>query len=334
MAFALHLLQSALLTLPCPVILPVTRQRRSVRCCSLVGPDVLVYSRPPSLPRVLAPPSQGPVLILPGFGNDCGDYEAPFGQADASLVAALRARGFNASVLPVQRSDWFRVAAALFSLNFYSSTCTVADGYAWYLQRVSTAVQELHSATGLPVTLVGHSAGGWLARAFLAAPGPRPPVSALVSLGTPHAPPPAAADPTRGALKWLSQTSPGAFHAQEGVRYVSVMSRTVRGRSLPAGSKAERTPASYAAASYCTLLEGGGEGVWGDAVVPLDCALLPGSESVVFEGVWHSMSRVGTFDEDSGLVWYGSESVVDAWLSPMVAEETREEGTEVETLFV
>ena len=26
------------------------------------------------------------------------------------------------------------------------------------------------------------------------------------------------------------------------------------------------------------------------------------------------MSRVGTFSEDSGKVWYGSEQVIDSWL--------------------
>lgn len=30
---------------------------------------------------------------------------------------------------------------------------------------------------------------------------------------------------------------------------------------------------------------------------------------IMLDGVWHSMSKVGTFDEDSGTVWYGSEKV-------------------------
>jgi hypothetical protein len=31
------------------------------------------------------------------------------------------------------------------------------------------------------------------------------------------------------------------------------------------------------------------------------------------------MSKVGTFDEESGVVWYGSDAVVDHWLAPLVA---------------
>ena len=54
----------------------------------------------------------------------------------------------------------------------------------------------------------------------------------------------------------------------------------------------------------------------GDAVVPNDFAL--GARGDVLDGVFHSMSKVGTYDEDSGEVWYGSESVVDAWLGELL----------------
>lgn len=46
---------------------------------------------------------------------------------------------------------------------------------------------------------------------------------------------------------------------------------------------------------------GDGQRVEGDAVVPLRAALLPGAQArLVLRGVYHSMSRIGTFDEDSG----------------------------------
>lgn len=32
---------------------------------------------------------------------------------------------------------------------------------------------------------------------------------------------------------------------------------------------------------------GEGEGVWGDSVVPLHCALLPGANNVILDGVRH-----------------------------------------------
>jgi hypothetical protein len=96
--------------------------------------------------------------------------------------------------------------------------------------------------------------------------------------------------------------------------YVCVAGRTVR-----ANATAEARPGRYAAASYKTLLgEAASEAAVGDAVVPMSCALLPGAAHVVLDGVWHSMSKVGTFDEESGVVWYGSDAVVDHWLAPLV----------------
>ena len=59
---------------------------------------------------------------------------------------------------------------------------------------------------------------------------------------------------------------------------------------------------------------GEGDGLEGDAVVPLRAALLAGSRQVVLDGVLHSMSRIRTFDEPSDEEWYGSEGVLDSWL--------------------
>jgi len=287
--------------------------------------DVLQYVRPASLPRVRAPRDAPPILVLPGFGNETADYTAPFGVEEASLAAALRSRGYAVHVLPLVRKDWLKVAGGLLSPNFYAGRCSAWEGYGWYLQRVAAELQRVRAATGAErVTLCGHSAGGWLARAFVgderfgasADGGPVPGVAAVVSLGTPHLPPPPGVfDVTRGALHWLNATLPGSHFAPRGVRYVSVAGRTVRGRA-----GVEAGPVKYATTSYGALL-GAGEGVLGDAVVPLHCALLPGARQLVLDGVWHSMSKVGTFDEASNVVWYGSDAVCDHWLRALHADD-------------
>lgn len=273
---------------------------------SLFADEILPYRRPVELPRVNASQSEHSLLVLPGFGNASEDY--------TNLCRSLRSRGFDVSVLPVERRCWFNVARALLSPRFWDSSCTFAEGYGWYVQRVLEHLQELPAEQ--TVTLVGHSAGGWLARAVLSDEAARAQVSGLVSLGTPHLPPPPGGnDVTRGALTWLNLSYPGAFF--ESVRYVSVAGKTVLGRPVPKGEP--RTPASYAAASYSQLLGGTGEGQFGDAVVPVACALLPGSRTLLLPGVWHSMSKLGSFDEPSDNPWYGSEVVVDTWLSALLA---------------
>lgn len=55
--------------------------------------------------------------------------------------------------------------------------------------------------------------------------------------------------------------------------------------------------------------------VVGDCVVPLEWALLEGAEQVVLEGVFHSMSKIGSYEERGEVPWYGAEAVVDTWLS-------------------
>ena len=97
--------------------------------------DVLQYVRPASLPRVRAPRDAPPILVLPGFGNESGDYLAPFGVEEASLAAALRSRGYAVHVLPLERKDWFKVAGGLLSPNFYAGQCTADEGYGWCVTR-------------------------------------------------------------------------------------------------------------------------------------------------------------------------------------------------------
>jgi len=137
---------------------------------------------------------------------------------------------------------------------------------------------------------VGHSAGGWLGRAFLGgavgsgvpqgggdghAPRlPHPSVASLVTLGSPHRPPAprgvsgAARDMTGGALGWVDETWPGAAFGggQHGVGYVAVAGRAVRGCGKAAKAK-ERTLPGYAHAAYvqvrCSWGGGVSEGAWG-----------------------------------------------------------------------
>lgn len=294
-----------------------------------------------------------PIVILPGFGNASRDYDAPFGNADASLAAALRARGFeNLHVVPVERKDWIKVGKMIFTTGYWTGNLNSTDpGYTWYLERVketveaaqktAAAAESIQDPEGYKVVLVGHSAGGWLARAYLGQPqfkskysleranndinvagGHNEAIEAIITLGTPHSPPPPRSkvkDMTGGALKWVNETWPGAYYAKAGVKYITVGSRAVIG-NRKAG---RQTLPGYSFGSYRQVL-GRGHNVEGDAVVPLKSALLQGAKHVILDDVLHSMSRIGTFEEDAGngVKWYGSESIVDQWLMPLLDESS------------
>ncbi len=138
--------------------------------------------------------------------------------------------------------------------------------------------------------LVGHSAGGLACRVYI---GGDPPyggrrysghrrVSHLITLGTPHA----VGDRAKLApIARVNELFPGALHAGAGLRYLSV-----------AGSAVDGSSSAKARKRYERFVEDGR--VTGDGLVPVEAALLPGSENVVLDGLYHNR-RLGR--------WYGSD---------------------------
>jgi hypothetical protein len=83
-----------------------------------------------------------------GFGNCTEDYITPYGDAEAGMLALLRSRGYDATVVQLERSEWLNVARNLFTLKFWSSELTTHPGYTWYLDKVHEAVQRARDASG------------------------------------------------------------------------------------------------------------------------------------------------------------------------------------------
>eukprot|EP00584_Thalassiosira_punctigera_P001476 CAMPEP_0172531722 /NCGR_PEP_ID=MMETSP1067-20121228/5005_1 /TAXON_ID=265564 ORGANISM="Thalassiosira punctigera, Strain Tpunct2005C2" /NCGR_SAMPLE_ID=MMETSP1067 /ASSEMBLY_ACC=CAM_ASM_000444 /LENGTH=389 /DNA_ID=CAMNT_0013316125 /DNA_START=191 /DNA_END=1360 /DNA_ORIENTATION=+ len=305
--------------------------------------------------------SKIPIVICPGFGNDQIDYLNPLDQGDEfGFVSALSRRGFNPDliqVLPLDRIEWFRVAGGLFDIpNFYTGNCRPEGlGYGWYVKRLRKTIEEAYVKAGGEerVILVGHSAGGWLARAALGdgswdaedgEPGDNDSnsevrasdrVRALITIGAIHKPPAgnaASTCVTRGALSYLDQTYPGAYLSKEGVAYVSVGGDAVLGRrqvevdgKAKTGSeevnnvyevRGEGSASSVAYTSYGAV-SGNGE-MTGDGVVPLEWSLLEGSSTIVLDGVLHSINEAGTTMPTDR--WYGADKVVDRWLVEALEE--------------
>lgn len=96
-----------------------------------------------------------------------------------------------------------------------------------YLQTIRDAITHIEAEKCVDrVSLVAHSAGGWLARVYLAEFGSAD-VANLITLGSPHQPPPTdvmgVLDQTRGLMSQVEAMAPGAFHRD--VNYVCVAGR-------------------------------------------------------------------------------------------------------------
>ena len=159
----------------------------------------------------------------------------------------------------------------------------------------STVDRALLESEAKRAVLVGHSAGGLACRVYI---GGDPPyggrrysghrrVERLITLGTPHA----IADKERlGPITRVNELFPGALH--DGMRYLSVAGDAIDGASSPKARK-----------RYERLVEDGR--VAGDGVVPVEAALLPGSETLILNGLHHNR-RLGR--------WYGSDrETVEQW---------------------
>ncbi|GMI09627.1 hypothetical protein TrVE_jg9694 [Triparma verrucosa] len=280
---------------------------------------------------LLTLPSLPPVVILPGFGNADIDYVTPLNQPSSSgLVSALERRGFGSvTVLELKRWEWIKVGAGLVDPKFWSGDqLPTGIAYGWYVKRArETILESSKNAGGEKVIVIAHSAGGWLARSTLGdgTDWDSSSVQSLVTLGAPHYPPPEGSPPcaTRGALKHVSENLPGAFLS--GVSYVTVAGSSISGsnekRQQPTTDAdeiyAKRGEGSAARVAYANYNALAGDGtLFGDGVIPVKCAHLPGATQITIENAIHSINEAGTALPTER--WYGSEGVVDEWLKPVL----------------
>ncbi|XP_050225483.1 uncharacterized protein LOC126674965 [Mercurialis annua] len=278
-----------------------------------------------------------PAVILPGLGNNTADYQ--------KLEATLNGFGVQTVVAKVSRFDWFRNAAGLLDSNYWRGTLQPRPVLDWYLKRVDEAVLEAKElAQGGTLSLIGHSAGGWLARVYMQEFGLSD-ISLLLTLGTPHLPPPKGVsgviDQTRGLLYYVDEHCAKAVYTPH-LKYVCIAGRYIEGARIVDSAKTEVSsvvPIGNAQPAVKTLLVNDtgngtttgtnfrarfiGQGykqvcgqadVWGDGVVPEVSAHLDGALNISFEGVYHS--PVGSDDELRP--WYGSPAVVEQWIEHLL----------------
>jgi hypothetical protein len=299
--------------------------------------------------------SKRAVVVLPGLGNDAGDY--------APLSGLLREAGAaHVSVAPVARWNWALNALALKDKAWWRGELAPRPAVDWYLRRMQEAVEEAAAAVGPEgkITLLAHSAGGWIGRVYLRDFRPAPGseggegkaaaalIDRFVSLGSPHRAPPTGVegvvDQTRGILTWVEANCPGATHHDEGVRYVTIGGRLVRGRALSSASSddddegaagdetAAPNPPLPALAAAVVAGVGyqqvcGRADSHGDFIVPVEAAHLgdPRAAEADVDGVFHSpLGESLRWPLGGGPVlppWYGHADVAPGWIRWAVGEE-------------
>ncbi|PNY17175.1 hypothetical protein L195_g013913 [Trifolium pratense] len=230
-----------------------------------------------------------PVVILPGLGNNSGDY--------LKLEQTLNENyGLSTVVAKVSRLDWLRNASGLIDPNYWRGTLEPTPVLDWYLERVNDAVEEANELAGeggdstTTLSLIGHSAGGWLARLYMQQFGVSH-ISLLLTLGTPHL-------YIEGApLFGKSKPNVEAVLPEAAIMNAATTSlpnTTLRARFVGQGYK-----------QVC-----GQADVWGDGVVPEVSAHLEGALNISLDGVYHS--PVGS--DDAIRPWYGSPGVLEQWI--------------------
>ena len=227
-----------------------------------------------------------PTVILPGYLAPATDYR--------ELEQDLNQQGIPTTVIPLRKRDWLPTLGG-------RSVVPI-------LRQIDRTVKQvLQQYQVSQLNLIGHSAGGWIARIYL---GDKPYtihgdvteseavwnahnyVSTLVTLGTPHR---SQERWTKKNLDFVENYYPGAFYSD--VNYVCVAGKAIYGR---------KRLGSWLAYSSYQLTCGQGK-CWGDGITPIAAAHLEGATNLVLEGAMHSPKSPG--------IWYGSPLFQQAWVS-------------------
>ncbi|MBR8831819.1 MAG: hypothetical protein N5P05_002318 [Chroococcopsis gigantea SAG 12.99] len=224
-----------------------------------------------------------PAVIIPGYFASHQEYRW--------LSNYLNDRGIHTVTVPINKRDWLPTVGGRSMMPI--------------LRKIDRTVKEtLLQYNSSRVTLIGHSAGGWIARIYL---GEKPydihgdageilwsargSVSTLVTLGTPHV---SQERWTKLNLDFVKNNYPDAFYPD--VDYVCVAGKSIYG---------ERRPGAWLAYNSYLITCGQGN-TWGDGITPISAAHLQGATNLTFDGVNHSPT--------STRLWYGSPEIVAQWL--------------------
>lgn len=225
-----------------------------------------------------------PSVILPGYFAAAAEY--------FPLQTEMESKGFPTRIVPLQARDWWVTVGGRPMSPILAALQT-------------TIAQTLEEFACDKVNVIGHSAGGWIARIYLGSVpyyqrvwAGRSQVATLVTLGTPHI----SREPwTRKNLDFVQDHYPGAFWPE--ISYICVAGQGILGQPF---QWQRWDPAAWFAYTSYELTAGKGD-VWGDGITPITAAHLAGATNLTLPKVMHSPR--------GNRYWYGSASVVQEWLS-------------------
>jgi hypothetical protein len=272
---------------------------------------------PDERPRTaLEPGERGPaVLIVGGLLTSPWEYLAM--RRDLLAVGASRVW-----LAPVLGMHW--LVGAFIGLGSAASV-------------VAATIDALAKLDGRPILLIGHSAGGILARLATASArfegarrASRDSVGALVTLGTPHRA--TRVDGRLGlhgrrALRFLGRhaASPDALPTLTVGSDFDVADDGGGGRAV------RRVRAGLASATYYALRGHGPRPGRGDGMVPFETAFVPGSEQIRLEGIAHApvVWLAPWYGSPEGIAqWW--DAAVELWRAGSATGEPVVQGTEPE----
>jgi pimeloyl-ACP methyl ester carboxylesterase len=225
-----------------------------------------------------------PTVILPGYLAPAQDYFA--------LEQILIPQGFPTVTVPLNRQNWWVTLGG----RPVTPILEILD---------KTIRSVLHETKAEQVNLIGHSAGGWIARIYLGEKvycgrtwSGHPLVKTLLTLGTPHT---SQERWSRRNIDFVDRSYPGAFFPE--IEYVSIAGKALYGKP------SWRLREWFTYKSY--QLTCGQGNCWGDGVIPIESAHLDGAKNLILENVQHSprTAQASTLHQ-----WYGSPKVVSQWV--------------------
>jgi len=224
-------------------------------------------------------------IIVPGYFAQASEY--------SSLERLLNKQNISTVTVPLSKLDWLPTVGGRSMLPI--------------LKKVDATVKKMlekYPQAGL--NIIGHSAGGWIARIYLG----REPydvhgdisaseavwplskqIKTLITLGTPHR---SLEYWTRKNLNFVNDNYPGAFYPE--IKYVCVAGKSILG-DIKLGK--------WLAYNSYKLTCGQGN-CWGDGITPIESAHLVGAVNLVCEGVRHAPSQ--------NHLWYGSAEILQQWI--------------------